>query len=77
MTDEPLSVMAADAPVACAICARKKVLLDKPGWKCFKRLAKKTGKFFTEANNAKIRQCNCKPKFKYGVEVPRDYDHAL
>ena len=30
-TQEPLSVFAADAPIACTTCAKKKNLLDKPG----------------------------------------------
>ena len=33
MTDEPLFIIAADAPIACAIHAKKKGLLNKPGWK--------------------------------------------
>ena len=72
-----LATIAFDALVACAIHARKKGSLDKLGWKCFKWLAKKTGEFFTKANKAKIRQCNRKPKFKCGVEVLGDCDHAL
>ncbi len=39
-TYEPLSVMGADDPVTCAVYARKQGLLDKPGWKWFKRIAK-------------------------------------
>ena len=76
-TDEPLSITAVDAPVACAICARKKGLLDKPGWRCFKCMAKKQGKFFTIANKAKIREHFSKPKCKCGVEIPRNCTHAV
>ena len=72
-----LTLIALDAPLDCAMCTGKKGLLDKPGWKCFERLAKKTGKFFAKANKAKIRQCNHKPKFKCDVEIPRDCAHAV
>jgi hypothetical protein len=39
ITEEPLAIIAADDPVTCAICAKEKGLLDKEGWKCFKRIA--------------------------------------
>ena len=77
ITDETLSIIAVDAPVACAIYARKNGLLDKPGWRRFKRIAKKQGKYFTAINKAKIRQHFSKPKFKYGVEIPKNYSDAL
>ena len=32
-TDEPLSIIAVDAPVACAVHAKKKNPLNLPGWK--------------------------------------------
>ena len=44
ITPEPLSIIAKDAPVACAIYARDNNLLDTPGWKRFKRIAKKQKK---------------------------------
>ena len=28
------------------------------------------------ANQAKLRSYNTAPKFKYGFEIPRDYNHA-
>ena len=40
-TYEPLSILAKDAPIDCAKYAKKKNLLNKPGWKQFKRLAKR------------------------------------
>ena len=33
ITDEPLNIIAEDAPVACAIHAKNNNLLNKPGWK--------------------------------------------
>ena len=34
-------MMAADDPVSCAIYAKEKGLLDRPGWKQFKKIAKR------------------------------------
>ena len=44
ITPEPLSIIAANNPVTCAIYAKENVLLDTPGWKQFKRLAKRAKK---------------------------------
>ena len=74
---EPLSVIAADDPVTCAIYARDNNLLDLDGWKRFKRLASQQKQLFRMANQAKLRSYNSAPKFKYGFEVPRDYKHAI
>ena len=75
-TKEPLNIRAADAPVACAIYAKKKNLLNQPGWKRFKQIAKQQGKIFREANKTKLQSHYYKPKFKYEIEIPRDYKHA-
>ena len=77
ITSEPLSIIAADDPVTCAIYARDNNLLELPGWKRFKRLAKRQKKLFRMANQAKLRSYNTAPRFKYGFEIPRDYKHAL
>jgi hypothetical protein len=77
ITFEPLSIIAADDPVTCAIYAHDKELLDLPGWKRFKSLAKRKKKMFRMINQAKLRSFRTSPKFKYGYEVPRDYNHAM
>jgi Reverse transcriptase (RNA-dependent DNA polymerase) len=77
VTSEPLSVIAADDPVTCAIYAKENNLLDLPGWKRFKSIAKRQKKFTRMVNQAKLRSYNTAPKYKYGYEVPRDYSHAL
>ncbi|CAJ1934830.1 unnamed protein product [Cylindrotheca closterium] len=41
ITPEPLSIIGADDPVACAIYARDNNLLDTPGWKRFKNRKRK------------------------------------
>jgi hypothetical protein len=58
ITSEPLKVIAADDPVSCAIYARENDLLDKPGWKRFKHIAKREKKFIRMVNQAKLRSYN-------------------
>ena len=74
---EPLSVVAADDPVTCAIYAKDHNLLEAPGWKRFKGIAKREKKLLRMVNQAKLRSYSTAPKYKYGFEVPRDYKHAL
>ena len=76
VTDEPLAIIAADDPSSCAIYARNNNLLDKPGWKRFKRLARRQDKLIRMANQAKLRSFNNTPKFKYGYEVARNFLHG-
>lgn len=44
ITSEPLTIIAADDPVTCAIYAREKGLLDLTGWKRFKSIANREKK---------------------------------
>jgi hypothetical protein len=41
VTTEPLSVFAKDNPVVCALYAKQHDLLENPGWKRFKKIAKR------------------------------------
>ena len=75
-TTEPLSIIAADSPVTCAVYARDNNLLGTTGWKRFKNLAKTYDKLLRHANKAKIRNFG-KRKFKYGYIVPYDYKQAM
>ena len=77
VSSEPLSIIAADDPVTCAIYARDNDLLGLDGWKRFRRIAKRQKQLYRMANQAKLRSYNSAPKFKYGFEVPRDYKHAV
>ena len=77
VTAEPLQVIAADDPVTCAIYAKDNNLLNTPGWKHFKPLARHQKKFTRLINQAKLRSFNTAPRYKYGFEVPRNYEHAL
>jgi hypothetical protein len=77
ITAEPLQVIAADDPVTCAIYAKDNNLLDTPGWKRFKSIAKRQKKFTRLMNQAKIKSYTMSPKYKYGFEVPRNYARAM
>jgi hypothetical protein len=77
ITSEPLTVIAADDPVTCAIYAKENGLLDMPGWKRFKAIARRQKKFTRMVNQAKLRSYRSAPKYKYGFEVPRNYQHAI
>ena len=77
ITTEPMTVIAADDPVTVAIYAKENGLLDQPGWKRFKSIAKRQKKFERMANQAKMRSFNLSPRYKYGFEVPRTYDQAI
>lgn len=74
---EPLNVIAADDPVSCAVYARDNSFLSKDRWKRFKRTAFEQAKIFCMINKAKIKPYHAGPKFKYGFEIPRDYNHAV
>ena len=43
----------------------------------FQKGCKTTRENFQEANKAKLRYHQYKPKFKYGVQIPRNYAEAI
>jgi hypothetical protein len=55
ITTEPLSVIAANDPVTCAVYAREHELLDVEGWKCFQNLAKRKKHFLRLVKQAKMK----------------------
>ena len=77
ISSEPLQLIAADDPVTCAIYAKDNGLLELPGWKKFKSIAKRQKKFTRMANQAKLKSYSSSPKYKYGFEVPKNYVHAM
>lgn len=76
-TSEPLTVIAKDDPVSVALYAGDNGLLDTPGWTRFKTIYRKHKRMIRKASLARLRAFKCTPKFMYGVEIPRDYQHAL
>jgi hypothetical protein len=77
ITAEPLSAIAKDDPVTCAIYAKDAGLLEVEGWKRFKALARRQKKLIRMVNQAKLRSYRTAPKYQYGFEVPKDYQHAV
>ena len=65
--------------MSCATHGRKHNLLDEPGWKRFKALAKREKKLLRLLNQVKLWSYRSFPTCKFGHETPRnnDYDHAL
>jgi hypothetical protein len=55
ITTEPLSVIAADDPVTCAVYAREHDLLDIEGSKHFRNLAKREKHFLHLVKQAKMK----------------------
>jgi hypothetical protein len=77
ITSEPLNIVAADDPVSCALYARDKNLLRDASWRRFKHIAKRHGKYLREINQAKLKSFRRTPKYEYGYEVPKSYNHAI
>lgn len=73
-TYEPLHLISADDPVSCAIYAKANNLLDEPGWKKFKRLARRQKKLLRLTNQAKLHSFRTN---KFGYLVPRNHDQAM
>ena len=76
ITTEPLSIIAKNDPVTCAIYARDNDLLELDGWKRFRGIAKREQKFKRMVHQAKLQSYRMTPRYKYGYEVPRDFNHA-
>jgi len=77
ITSKPLSVIAADNPVTCAIYARDNGLLNMDRWKWFKCLAKPDKKLLHMVNQAKLWSYWMAPCYKYRYEVAWDYHHTV
>jgi hypothetical protein len=76
ITKLPLKIIATDNPVTCTIYARENGLLDQPGWKCFKHIAKNKKKFTHMLNQAKLKSFNTATNYKCGYKIPRTYEQA-
>ena len=76
-TYEPLDIMAKEDPVTCAIYAKDNGLLDTPGWKRFKRIARRQKKLLRLANQAKLKAFRLRKVYKFGVEIPQNHAEAM
>ena len=77
ITYEPLNMIAKNNPVSYAIYARKNGLLETPGWKRFKGIARREKKLLRMANQVKVRSYCITPKYKFGFVVPRDCERGM
>ena len=77
ITEEPLSLIAADDPVTCAIYAKKHDLLHLDGWKRLKHIAKNQKQLTRAINQSKIRQVRRSDVYQFGFLIPKDYKQAL
>ena len=76
ITSEALKIFAKDAPVECAMYAKENGLLNKPGWKRFRRLDKRES-IHQLVQQAKLRSFCTTSKYKFGYEITRDYKHEM
>jgi hypothetical protein len=76
-TSEPLQAIAKDDPVTCAIYSKDNGLLDLPGWKQFRSIAKHQKKFNGIVNQGELKLFNNTPKFKNGFEIIQTYEQAI
>jgi hypothetical protein len=74
---EPLDFLAKDIPVNPAMYAKKYDLLEKEGWKQFRRIANRDQHLQRLAKQAKLRSFCVSLKYKYGFAIPRNYKEAL
>ncbi|KAL7577484.1 hypothetical protein ACA910_004765 [Epithemia clementina (nom. ined.)] len=74
---EPLSVIANDNPITCAVYGKKHGLLDEPGWKQLKRYTKTSKRLIRAAKQSQIKQTRHSIKYQFGFQVPRDYKEAV
>ena len=77
VTYEPLNMIAKDDPVMCAAYGKKNELLDKPGWKRFRRTAERQKRMVRMVNQAKLQSFRTRTVYQYGIEVPRNHAHAM
>jgi hypothetical protein len=77
VTPEPLAIIGQDDPVTCALYAEAHGLLDPPGWKRFKRLARRKKKMLRMLNQAKLKAFRRGPIYKFGFEVPQTHADVL
>ena len=75
-TYEPLDIFGKDNPVSCAKYAKDNDLLNEPGWKRFRHLAKNNKTFQRMVNQSRLKSIRRSPVYKYGFEIPRSVKHA-
>ena len=69
ITEEPLSIIATDNPVTCAAYSKKNNLLNFPGWKRFKNIARNQKSLTRAISQTKIRQVRRSAAYQFGYQI--------
>ena len=77
ITFEPLSIISADDPVTCAVCAKENDLLALEGWHRFRSLSKKDKSLARGIKQSKIRQVRRSQTYMFGYLITRNYMEAM
>ena len=77
ITQEPLSLIAADDPVTCAAYAKKHNLLNLLVQRRFRNIARNQKASTRPINQTQIRQVRRSATYQFGHLIPRDYKHTL
>ena len=75
-TWEPLNMVSKDDPVTLAAYAKDHDLLETPGWKFLRRIAKREKVLKRMLNQARRQSKNDSIRYQFGVQVPRSVQEA-
>ena len=76
LTWEPLALIAKDDPVTLAAYAKEHDLLETPGWKFLRRVARRAKMLQRMINQSRRRSKSNAVNYKFGVRVPRNVKEA-
>ena len=77
ITFEPLSIIAADDPVTCAVYDKENDLLALERWRRLRNLSKKDKVLARAIKQSKIRQVRRSQTYMFGYLIPRNYMEAI
>ena len=76
-TYEPLSVLATEYPVTCALYAKENDLIHIDGWKRFRNLLKRDKTLTRAVMQSRIRHARRAKKYMFGYLIPTSYKEAF
>ena len=72
----PLNIVGKDDPVTLAAYAKEHNLVNTPGWKFLRRYTRRSKHLRRLLNQARRQSKNNAPRYKFGVQVPRNVKEA-
>ena len=75
-TWEPINIVGKDDPVTLAAYAKEHNLVDTPGWKFLRRYTHRAKHLRRMLNQTRRQSKNNSPRYKFGVQVPRNVKEA-